>query len=113
TGKQFMDDIRALIQEMEDEERGLLKDRDDRSQASASWAKGILLGGTALAFVLVTLAGFLVTRSITAPLATFMGFVDRVGRGDLTQQAAITTSDEVGKLGGMLNDMVLGLRDLA
>src|SRR5439155_1533004 len=76
-------------------------------------ATNVILFGTALAFVLVAVAGFFIGRSITAPLGAFGQFVERIGQGDLTQQAAAGGGDEVARLGGTLNQMVAGLRDLA
>ncbi|HTQ37645.1 MAG TPA: methyl-accepting chemotaxis protein, partial [Pirellulales bacterium] len=39
-------------------------------------------------------------------------FVDRVGKGDLTKQAEVTSADEVGKLGEGINEMVVGLKSM-
>jgi methyl-accepting chemotaxis protein len=55
----------------------------------------------------------LIRRSIVNPLADFMEFVERVGRGDLSGPAAATGRDELGQLGSTLNSMVEGLRQLA
>lgn len=54
-----------------------------------------------------------IRRSITRPLADFMGFVGRIGEGDLAGQTAAIGPDELGQLGGTLNTMVEGLRLLA
>jgi methyl-accepting chemotaxis protein len=51
--------------------------------------------------------------SIVGPLAEFMAFVARVGRGDLTVETQVVRQDELGRLGETLNTMVLGLRNLA
>ncbi|OGH56654.1 MAG: hypothetical protein A3G34_05045 [Candidatus Lindowbacteria bacterium RIFCSPLOWO2_12_FULL_62_27] len=59
-------------------------------------------------------AGVFIQQSISRPLGEFMLFVEHVGRGDLTRRAADSSNgDELGRLGGMLNQMVAGLRDLA
>ena len=63
--------------------------------------------------VLVSIVGVLIQRSITGPLSTFMQFVGRVGEGDLTQQSKISTGDELGDLGKCLDQMVVGLKDVA
>jgi methyl-accepting chemotaxis protein len=55
----------------------------------------------------------MVRRSIVGPLEGFSTFVERVGRGDLSGQAATVSRDEIGRLGGTLNGMVDGLKDLA
>ncbi|WP_159995957.1 methyl-accepting chemotaxis protein [Roseomonas sp. 18066] len=67
-----------------------------------------------VAAVLLAIAITLVIRrSIVQPLGAFMAFVERVGRGDLGGEAAITGRDELGRLGVTLNAMVDGLRQLA
>ncbi len=112
-GKSIMDDIRQIVGEMDEEENQLLKDRDQRSKATAAFARAAMTFGGALVLVLVALIAFLIQRSITRPLGAFMQFVGRVGEGDLTQQAKISTSDEIGELGRCLDQMVGGLKDVA
>jgi methyl-accepting chemotaxis protein len=112
-GKKIMDRIRTVIDEMKAEEDRLLGEREAASRQAASLAFNTLFYGTALAFVLVAAAGVLIQRSITVPLAGFMKFVEQVGQGDLSKETPSSGSDEVGLLGGMLNGMVLGLRDLS
>ncbi|MFC4175672.1 methyl-accepting chemotaxis protein [Microvirga sp. GCM10011540] len=70
----------------------------------------LALAGVALLSVLITYA---LRSSISNPLNAFMAFVERVGRGDLAGQTAMTGNDEIGRLGGTLNSMVEGLRQLA
>ena len=70
-----------------------------------------------LAVVVAALLSILITyalrSSITGPLGTFMNFVERIGRGELGGQMAVTGRDEIGHLGATLNTMVEGLRQLA
>lgn len=68
-----------------------------------------LLLGVALSL----LVAYVIRRSIVGPLGGFMGFVERIGRGDLSEQTNATGEDELGRLGKMLNAMVEGLRQLA
>jgi methyl-accepting chemotaxis protein len=70
----------------------------------------IALAGAALLSILITYA---LRSSIAGPLNTFMSFVERIGRGELGGQMAVTGKDEIGQLGGTLNSMVDGLRQLA
>jgi len=72
----------------------------------------IVFGGL-LVVVLVSTAGVLIQRSITVPLAAFMQFVGRVGEGDLTHKAKISSADELGELAQHLDQMVAGLKDVA
>jgi methyl-accepting chemotaxis protein len=112
-GKKVMDEIRKVITEMKDEENELLKKRSDEAQLSAHNAKSTILIGALVSFVLLSVVGFFITRSITRPLVQFMLFVEQVGKGDLTKTAANSTRDELGQLGHTLNQMVAGLKDVA
>jgi methyl-accepting chemotaxis protein len=112
-GKNLMDEIRRVIGEMDEEEVARLKQRDLRAKATAHFAITTMLAGGLLVLVLVSIAGILVQRSITIPLSVFMKFVERVGEGDLTQQAKISSADELGELALSLDGMVVGLRDVA
>jgi methyl-accepting chemotaxis protein len=71
------------------------------------------LVGILLAVLIAVGVALLVRRSIVGPLEGFKDFVERVGRGDLSGQTAATSNDEIGRLGGTLNGMVDGLKDLA
>ncbi len=112
-GKNFMDEIRRVIGEMDEEENELLKQRDQSAKATANFAMSAMIFGGLLVLVLVATAGILIQRSITVPLAAFMQFVGRVGEGDLTQRAKISSRDELGELAACLDQMVGGLKDVA
>jgi methyl-accepting chemotaxis protein len=112
-GKNAMDDIRRVIGEMDVEESSLLKDRDQQAKATAKFASNAMIVGGLVVIVLVSIVGLLIQRSITGPLSAFMQFVGRVGEGDLTQQSQISSADELGELGKSLDQMVLGLKDVA
>ncbi|MDF2687174.1 MAG: chemotaxis protein, partial [Microvirga sp.] len=70
----------------------------------------VALAGTALLSLIMS---YLLRSSIITPLNAFMGFVERVGRGELGGQMAVVGKDEIGHLGSTLNSMVEGLRQLA
>jgi methyl-accepting chemotaxis protein len=112
-GKNVMDEIRRATGEMDNEENELLKQRDQGAKATAHFATSAMIFGGLLVVVLVSIVGFLVQRSITVPLAAFMQFVGRVGEGDLTHEAKISSSDELGELARHLDQMVTGLKDVA
>lgn len=111
-GKSIMDEIRSVLGEMTSEENTLLVQRDQRSKATAQYAKNAMLSGGLLVLGLVSIVGILIQRSITGPLETFMQFAGRVGEGDLRQQAKISSSDELGELGKSLDQMVARLKDM-
>jgi methyl-accepting chemotaxis protein len=72
-----------------------------------------MIASLGIAVLLSIAITWLLRRSIVLPLTAFMQFVDRVGRGDLSGEAAASGRDEVGQLGATLNAMVQGLRELA
>jgi methyl-accepting chemotaxis protein len=112
-GKNAMDELRRLIEQMDTEETDLLAERDRETKATAqSTMMSIVLGGL-IAAALAVIVGIVVQRSITGPLATFMEFARRVGGGDLQQRANVATRDELGELATYLNQMVEGLRSVA
>nr|WP_246408251.1 methyl-accepting chemotaxis protein [Microvirga lupini] len=86
-----------------------------QSQASEIYQESrtsiiVAIAGTALLSLIIS---YLLRSSIITPLNAFMGFVERIGRGELGGQMAVTGKDEIGHLGSTLNSMVEGLRQLA
>src|SRR6266478_5455603 len=90
-GKKVMDEIRKTIDEMTSEENTLLTKRSDEAQAGARNATLTIVFGTLSAFIVLALAGFVITRTI----AMKNGREDEVGL--LTQTFARMT----GSLNGM------------
>lgn len=67
----------------------------------------------ALAGVLAAvLAGMVVTRYLTAPLRQMAEAAGRIGRGDLAQQVAVPSDDELGALARAFNAMAADLQRL-
>lgn len=69
-------------------------------------ARSALLLIAVLAVVGAALIGFLVTRSITQPVAAAVAVAGQLARGDLTAQIAVTRGDETGQLLKAMSDMV-------
>ncbi|MGC2521006.1 MAG: CHASE3 domain-containing protein [Burkholderiales bacterium] len=67
-GKKVMDDIRKALAGMENEEKLLRERIDAEVQASSRTTISILVYGTVLAFALLAVVGFLITRTITGQL---------------------------------------------
>src|SRR6201999_2729 len=67
-GKNFMDDIRRTISEMDQEETSLLQDRGDKAKATAQFSSRVMIVGGLMVVVLVSIVGILIQRSITGPL---------------------------------------------
>jgi methyl-accepting chemotaxis protein len=56
---------------------------------------------------------WLLHRSIAPPLFELVSFVEKVGRGDLTQRVRTLGRDEMGRLARQFNEMVAGLAEVA
>ncbi len=67
----------------------------------------ILLFAVAVAI----LVGYLAARQTIRPIAALVKVAQRVGRGDLTELAAVTSRDEIGVLAATFNDSIRRLRE--
>jgi methyl-accepting chemotaxis protein len=105
----YQDKLAEAQRAVEDQiQSGRLEEEDIASGMRTSIVAVIV----ATALIGVILAIF-IQRSITIPLEQFGKVVDRVGQGDLTQQAEASRGDELGDLGRSLNRMIAALRDVA
>jgi methyl-accepting chemotaxis protein len=113
-GKQEMDDIRAKVAEMEDEENMLLKIRTDDAQATSDNASRLILGCTCAAFIISALAGFFIARSISGPLKEITTAAEKMAAGDLEVKIArLRRNDEVGALAQTFSVMTESLQGMA
>jgi signal transduction histidine kinase len=76
--------------------------------ASVLRSGGLLLAALALA----VLAGVFLARRMVIPIQALRDGAARIGRGDLNQEIAIGTGDELQALGDQFNSMAAQLRDL-
>ncbi|MGB8843241.1 MAG: CHASE3 domain-containing protein [Aliidongia sp.] len=74
-GKTFMDQIRGLIADADQDEIDLLKRRADEAHASADIATAIILWGGLLGTILVVATGWLITGSLSRQIGTAVGQV--------------------------------------
>ena len=113
TGAESMAEMQSVLTVAENEERGLLTERESTAETGAQSISRIILYGNLIGFALAALMGIATRVSIIRPVSEFQQFVTAVGEGDLTQQSAREGSDELGKLASGLNQMVKRLRDVA
>jgi len=88
--------------------------RQAREMAAASgsaslFSRMLLLAVGGAALLLGGTAGWLLTRSIVAPLQEAVGLAERVARGDLSASIRHTRFDEIGRLFDALNHMTGGV----
>jgi len=67
-GKKIMDDLRRILDQMNREERDLLKQRADEAAAAASGTKSTIVFGTMFSLLFVTAAGLIITRSLSGQI---------------------------------------------
>jgi methyl-accepting chemotaxis protein len=92
-GKRVMDGIRRILDEMDNEERGLLKLRAEEGEAAASGAHSVIILGTLLCLLSVSTAGVLITRSLGRQIGGSVGQIQSSStelQAVATQQATAT-----------------------
>jgi methyl-accepting chemotaxis protein len=104
-----MDDLVAIVRDMTDEERSLLKIRDEKTQSTAQGSLLTIVWGTFLAVLIVLVAGVLITRSITVPIARMLKGVAEIGGGNLSYRLDTGATDELGQLAQSFNRMTENL----
>ncbi len=67
-GKKIMDDLRQVAEQMNREERVLLKQRAEEVEAAASTARSTIIFGTLFCLVFVIASGSLITRSLSGQI---------------------------------------------
>lgn len=84
-GLRLVTELHRLVQQFEQHEADLLKQRAEDVEAAASNARGTLVGGSVLCLGLVLTAGLLITRALTRQIA---GAVQHVQRSSNELQSA-------------------------
>jgi methyl-accepting chemotaxis protein len=107
--KRHMDEVQGLIHEMSDEERRLLVLRDEKTQSTAQGSLSVIAWGTGVSVLLVVLAGYLITRSITRPVEALLKGVAEIGGGNLSYRLDATAKDEIGQLASAFDNMTRNL----
>jgi len=81
-------------------------------EKSVNGAMAAIAGTTALATLVVIVAAALITRMITRPVRRMTKAADAVAKGKLGEQIAVSTNDEIGRLGHTFNEMSAGLKNM-
>ena len=74
-GKKHMDDLRAVLADMERDERALLQKRSEEVEAAASSADTTIGVGTIVCLLLVVAFGYAITRSLTSQVGAAVAHV--------------------------------------
>ncbi len=84
----------------------------DGATSSLASASTIMIVGLAAAVLLGIAVAVFLTRGITRPIITGVGFAQGMAEGDFTQTLNIAQKDEIGQLAAALNHMVERLREV-
>ena len=112
-GKNLMDQIRAVMREIENQENELLEHRKEEARISSKNTVRSIIFSSLFASALTFGAGLFLTRHISRPLKELAGIAERITAGDLSMTLAVSHRvDEVGLLAQAFSSMVESLRKL-
>ncbi|MES1024111.1 response regulator [Gloeocapsa sp. BRSZ] len=110
-GKDLMDRIRAILADIEVEERELLQQRSQLAEAATQQTIYTILFGIPLAFGTLILIAYFLSKNISQPLAEVSTVATKLAAGDLFVSVPEQNSqDEVGVLTRTFNQMIASLR---
>ncbi len=113
-GKKLMNELRAVVREMEGQENELLKQREEEAGISSQNTVRSIIFGSLFACALVIGGGLFLTRHISRPLKEVAGIAERIASGDLSMTLVVSQrADEVGVLMRMFADMLQSLQEMA
>jgi methyl-accepting chemotaxis protein len=113
-GKNDMDSVRKLVGEMKEQETGLLAGRSAEEKQRAHRTEITIIAGNLCAFVLLSLAGVLLTRNIAVPLGELSTVAQKIASGDLSVSfISNSRRDEVGILAATFAEMTSSLGEMA
>jgi methyl-accepting chemotaxis protein len=104
-GKENMDRIRQVLNEMLQLEERRWADNERQAKESASRSMLVLGLGTLLGLLVVSLGSWAITRSITGPMDKLVTGADQLGRGNLAHRIDVVNNDETGELATAFNTM--------
>ncbi|QSQ12472.1 methyl-accepting chemotaxis protein [Myxococcus landrumensis] len=104
-GKQLMDQIRDVINEMLADEQERWTEHADEARATALQIKWVLSVCTVLGVLIVGVGSYLVTRSITVPLRQLVVGAEQLGLGHLNHRINLKGRDEMTELARAFNEM--------
>lgn len=113
-GDKYSEELDVILERMREEEEARLKDRNADSESSARFAIMVAWAGICGAPLLLGIAGFFITRSISIPLRGLTLVADSISSGDLG--VAVTPSarqDEIGLLTTAFARMIHALQEIA
>ncbi|MGF1726098.1 CHASE3 domain-containing protein [Photobacterium nomapromontoriensis] len=97
-GKQYMDSLRAKVEEIVNVELNLMKTRDAAARSSADFASKAILFGGAITLSLTFIFAYFTSRSIVQPIDRAVILAKKLAAGDLRVKVINAGNNEVGAL---------------
>lgn len=85
----------------------------DEGIAAEKSAYGILITVMIISVLFSSCLGIIISNSLTSAINNIINVVQKIGKGDLSQDVTVKSQDEVGLMAKTLNKMLLQLRDRA
>ncbi|MEO0683764.1 MAG: CHASE3 domain-containing protein [Cyanobacteria bacterium J06649_11] len=111
-GKNFMDDMRQILNEMMQVEEELLKQRIQQYQHIQQIANYIYWISFFVAIIVSFLSIIVINRYLNLSLQRAFNFTEQIAAGDLTTQLDVSSNDVIGQLMRALKKMSHGLNSL-
>lgn len=112
-GTKAYQDGAAILDRIRERESDEIDTLNKQSDADATSRRNTAIVLMIAAYVLGAAAAAMVIVSLSRGLKLAGSFAARVASGDLRETATIRTNDEVGELLGIINNMILKLREIA
>jgi len=111
-GKDVMDEIRSLLEDMANEEDILLISQNARMEATNLKTNATVLWGIPISVFILALIGFIIVKNISSPLKLVTNTAELIATGDLSMNIPIVKrGDEIGILMLSFNKMISMLRE--
>ncbi len=104
-GQKISAELRGVSDDLSNAEARLLVTRQEAARQATALTRNTVIYGSLGALLLVSVSGIFFARSVTRPLAELRRSANRIGEGDYTHRADVTTTDEIGHLGAVFNRM--------
>ena len=104
-GERLMNEMRAMVNEINETEAALLAQRSKEAAALQELTGSILIGGGVIAVILAGVLAIILIRSITRPMAQAVRLARTVAAGDLTGHIEADSDNEIGQLLQALKEM--------
>lgn len=100
-----LEEARALLLAMRDEEERLLGERAKVSAETAAQSLAVMVWGGVLTLAFLVGAAWVMTRMVTVPVKQLLLGAEQFGSGNLAHRIALRVSDELGSLAQAFNRM--------